>query len=102
MLLKDTAAVITGGASGLGEATARHFAAHGAQVTILDRDADRGRAIAADIGGHFAATNALRISVHVFKLVTFGHKNATFRGKLQTLLRLLIMSYETLALLMPC
>ena len=57
MLLKDTAAVITGGASGLGEATARHFAAHGAQVTILDRDADRGRAIAADIGGHFAETN---------------------------------------------
>lgn len=54
MKLSTTAAMITGGASGLGEATARHFAAAGAQVTILDRDADRGAAIAAEIGGHFA------------------------------------------------
>ena len=42
MKLADTAAVITGGASGLGEATARYFAEAGAQVTILDRDASRG------------------------------------------------------------
>lgn len=57
MKLSDTAAVITGAASGLGEATARHFAANGAQVTILDRDAERGRAVASDIGGHFAETD---------------------------------------------
>ncbi|TNF59072.1 MAG: SDR family NAD(P)-dependent oxidoreductase, partial [Rhodobacteraceae bacterium] len=54
MLLKDTAAVITGGASGLGEATARHFAAHGAKVTILDRDTARGQVVAAAIGAHSA------------------------------------------------
>ncbi|MDU9003804.1 3-hydroxyacyl-CoA dehydrogenase [Sedimentitalea todarodis] len=57
MKLSTTAAVITGGASGLGEATARHFAENGAQVTILDRDADRGTAVAAEIGGHFAETD---------------------------------------------
>ena len=57
MQLSTTAAVITGGASGLGEATARHFAAQGAQVTLLDRDAERGPAVAAEIGGHFAETD---------------------------------------------
>ena len=57
MKLSTTAAIVTGGASGLGEATARHFAAGGAQVTILDRDADRGPRVAAEIGGHFAQTD---------------------------------------------
>jgi len=57
MNLSDTAAIITGGASGLGEATARHFAAQGAQVTLLDRDADRGAKVAAEIGGYFAQTD---------------------------------------------
>ncbi len=57
MKLSTTAAVITGGASGLGEATARHFADHGAQVTISDRDVERGTAVAAEIGGHFVQTD---------------------------------------------
>jgi NAD(P)-dependent dehydrogenase (short-subunit alcohol dehydrogenase family) len=57
MQLATTAAVITGGASGLGEATARHFAANGAQVTLLDRDATRGPQIAAEIGGYFVETD---------------------------------------------
>ncbi|MES0824118.1 3-hydroxyacyl-CoA dehydrogenase [Ruegeria sp. SCP11] len=57
MHLATTCAIITGGASGLGEATARHFAEQGAQVTILDRDATRGANIAAEIGGHFAETD---------------------------------------------
>lgn len=57
MKLSETAAVITGGASGLGEATARYFAANGAQVTLFDRDTDRGPQVAADIGGHFAETD---------------------------------------------
>lgn len=42
--------LITGGGSGLGEATARHFAAHGARVTITGRRADRVAAAAAAIG----------------------------------------------------
>ena len=57
MKLAQTCAIITGGASGLGEATARHFAENGAQVTILDRDADRGPKVAAEIGGHFVQTD---------------------------------------------
>ncbi|ABG32655.1 KR domain-containing protein [Roseobacter denitrificans] len=57
MKLATTNAVITGAASGLGEATARHFAQHGAQVTLLDRDADRGQAVAREIGMHFVETD---------------------------------------------
>ncbi len=48
----DVAAVVTGGASGLGEATTRALAARGAAVTILDLQEDRGRALAAELGGH--------------------------------------------------
>lgn len=57
MLMQDTAAVITGGASGLGEATARLFRSSGAQVTILDRDTARGEGVAAEIGAHFVTTD---------------------------------------------
>jgi len=57
MRMTDTAAIITGGASGLGEATARHFRAEGAQVTLLDRDAQRGQAVADEIGVGFAETD---------------------------------------------
>tara|TARA_R110002049_G_scaffold23545_4_gene83436 strand:- start:27954 stop:28709 length:756 start_codon:yes stop_codon:yes gene_type:complete len=57
MHLNTTAAIITGGASGLGEATARYFASQGAQVTLLDRDDTRGADVAADIGGHFVKTD---------------------------------------------
>ncbi|ASE38807.1 SDR family NAD(P)-dependent oxidoreductase [Brevundimonas vesicularis] len=54
MQLNDTvAAVITGGASGLGEATARALAAKGVKVAIFDLQDERGQAVAADIGGVF-------------------------------------------------
>ena len=42
--------IVTGGGSGIGEATARHFASRGAKVTICGRRADRIAAVAADIG----------------------------------------------------
>jgi NAD(P)-dependent dehydrogenase (short-subunit alcohol dehydrogenase family) len=48
----DVAAVVTGGASGLGEATTRALASRGVAVTILDLQADRGAALAAELGGH--------------------------------------------------
>lgn len=47
------AAVVTGGASGLGEASARALAAKGAKVAIFDLNAERGEAVAKDIGGTF-------------------------------------------------
>ena len=57
MRIDTTAAIITGGASGLGEATARHFRDMGAEVTLLDRDRDRGEAVATEIGASFAETD---------------------------------------------
>jgi len=45
--------IVTGGASGLGEGTARMFAEHGAKVVVADLQADRGEAVAAEIGGRF-------------------------------------------------
>ncbi|MCB1386354.1 MAG: SDR family NAD(P)-dependent oxidoreductase [Nitratireductor sp.] len=51
MKLSDTVAVITGGASGLGEATVRSFVAGGARVAIFDMNAERGEKVAAELGG---------------------------------------------------
>ncbi|MEH6834552.1 MULTISPECIES: SDR family NAD(P)-dependent oxidoreductase [Falsihalocynthiibacter] len=53
MDITTTKAIITGGASGLGEGCARALAASGAQVTIFDRDATRGPMVAAEIGATF-------------------------------------------------
>ncbi len=44
-------ALVTGGGSGLGAATARHLAGKGAEVAILDYDFDRAQAVATEIGG---------------------------------------------------
>jgi NAD(P)-dependent dehydrogenase (short-subunit alcohol dehydrogenase family) len=54
MNFTETAAIVTGAASGLGAATADALRARGAQVTILDRDAARGLATAERIGASFA------------------------------------------------
>lgn len=51
------AAVITGGASGLGAATARALAAEGVRVAIFDLNADVGESVAAEIGGTFCQVN---------------------------------------------
>lgn len=53
MDVSGVAAVVTGGASGLGEATARELAGRGAKVAVFDRDAKRGEQVASEIGGIF-------------------------------------------------
>lgn len=53
----DISAVVTGGASGLGAATARMLAAEGVKVTLFDRDADGGAAVASEIGGLFVSVD---------------------------------------------
>lgn len=56
-LSSEIAAVVTGGASGLGEATARALAAHGVKVAIFDMNEARGEEVAATIGGVFCKVN---------------------------------------------
>jgi NAD(P)-dependent dehydrogenase (short-subunit alcohol dehydrogenase family) len=55
--LKDRVAIITGGASGIGLATARRFAAEGARVVIADLDPESGEAAADEVGGVFRGVN---------------------------------------------
>lgn len=57
MEIKGLAAIVTGGASGLGQATAQRLAACGAKVAIFDLDRERGEATAVAIGGLFIATD---------------------------------------------
>ena len=51
MKIEGQSALVTGGASGLGEATARELARLGAKVAVLDRNIDQAKKVAADIGG---------------------------------------------------
>jgi NAD(P)-dependent dehydrogenase (short-subunit alcohol dehydrogenase family) len=57
MELSGTAAIISGGASGLGEATARELAAAGSTVVIADMNEERGKKVADEIGGEFVKTD---------------------------------------------
>ncbi|MFW0777876.1 MAG: SDR family NAD(P)-dependent oxidoreductase [Rickettsiales bacterium] len=50
-LEKDISALVTGGASGMGEATARALAAAGAKVCVLDMNQEKAEKVASDIGG---------------------------------------------------
>ena len=53
MDIRNKVFIVTGGASGLGEGTARMLAAEGAKVVIADLQADKGQALAAELGGVF-------------------------------------------------
>jgi len=50
MLLKDKVCVVTGGAAGIGKATALRFAQEGAKVVICDMNEEAGNAVAAELG----------------------------------------------------
>lgn len=60
MQLDGTSAIVTGGASGLGAATARRLAAAGARVVVADLNGDSGEAVAAEIDGAFVATDVTK------------------------------------------
>ena len=59
MEIKGLAAIVTGGASGLGAATAERLAAAGAKVTIFDLNVELGAAHARALGGHFAKVDVI-------------------------------------------
>src|SRR4051812_42771471 len=68
MDLKDTTAIVTGGASGMGEASARRLSAAGATAIVIDRDPTKGAKVASDLGGRFVqadVTNADDVSAAV-------------------------------------
>jgi len=64
MKISEAAALVTGGGSGLGEATARHLAGLGAKVAVLDLDSEKVTAVASAINGVpvTAKANSLSIS----------------------------------------
>jgi NAD(P)-dependent dehydrogenase (short-subunit alcohol dehydrogenase family) len=75
--LEGTVALVTGGASGLGEATVRRLIAGGAKVVIADRDEARGEALAGELSGRalFAradVTSAADVSAAVERAMELG------------------------------
>jgi len=54
MDINGSSAIVTGGASGLGEATVRRLSDRGARVVVLDMNDDKGEALAKEVGGVFA------------------------------------------------
>jgi NAD(P)-dependent dehydrogenase (short-subunit alcohol dehydrogenase family) len=54
MEIRDKVALVTGGASGIGRATAERLSAEGARVVVADVDIERGPEVAAAVGGSFA------------------------------------------------
>jgi NAD(P)-dependent dehydrogenase (short-subunit alcohol dehydrogenase family) len=57
MQIEGTSAIVTGGASGLGAATARTLAKRGVRVVVADIQDDKGSALAEEIGGRYARTD---------------------------------------------
>ena len=68
MRIEGASALVAGGASGLGAATARRLRAGGADVTIADLNAQAGEALAAELGARFVAcdvTDAAQVEAAV-------------------------------------
>src|SRR5271169_4087959 len=75
---KGCAAIVTGGASGLGAATARALAAAGAKVAIFDLNDAEGQAVAHEIGGLFVPCNVAdpESAQHAVAAATAAHRTA--------------------------
>jgi NAD(P)-dependent dehydrogenase (short-subunit alcohol dehydrogenase family) len=80
MDVSSVAAVVSGGASGLGEATVRRLHALGARCTILDRDAGRAEALAKELGG---ATRVAAVDVTDPDQVAAAVEQAAAQGPLR-------------------
>ena len=74
MRLADMKCVVTGGASGIGAATVKRFAAEGAQVCVLDRDVAAAQTLAEELGGkHFALELDVRFEAAVEQVANSVH-----------------------------
>ncbi|MFJ4223450.1 SDR family NAD(P)-dependent oxidoreductase [Microbacterium sp. NPDC089695] len=62
-VLQDKVAIVTGAAMGMGEATARLFAASGAKVVVSDFNEDKGRAVADDIAASGAESLFVKVDI---------------------------------------
>ncbi len=75
MDINGVSAIVTGGASGIGAACARQLAAKGAKVVVADLNAEKGEALAQEIGGAFAAvdvTDTTQIQAAVDQALELG------------------------------
>lgn len=84
--LSGKAAAVTGGASGIGEATVRRFVAEGAKVAFADWDAERGRRVAAEIAAGGGAAVFIEADVaQESSALAFVEKAAASFGRLDIL-----------------
>ena len=75
MDINGASAIVTGGASGIGEAAVRQLAAKGAKVVVADLQADKGEALAKEVGGAFVrvdVTDTAQIEAAVTKATELG------------------------------
>lgn len=70
--LQDVPVVISGGASGIGEAMVRQFGAQGARVGFVDIQDERGRALAEEVGARFVACDITDIAAYQAAIVGFA------------------------------
>jgi NAD(P)-dependent dehydrogenase (short-subunit alcohol dehydrogenase family) len=80
MDINGASAIVTGGASGIGAASARLLAARGARVVVADLQADRGATLAEEIGGVFASVDVIKT-----EQIEAAVKTATELGPLRVL-----------------
>ena len=82
--LQDKVAVITGGAGGIGAATARRFAADGARVVVADLADEPGQTVAAEVGGAYVRTDVTSAqdvqAMYAFAIERFGGLDICFNN----------------------
>src|SRR5258706_9300565 len=97
MDFKGKVALITGGANGIGRATAHAFSQHGAKLVIVDRDAASGegtagairqqggeaRFVAADVTKSADVQNYVKVALETYGRIDCFHNNAGIEGKVQ-------------------
>jgi NAD(P)-dependent dehydrogenase (short-subunit alcohol dehydrogenase family) len=103
--LDDQVAIVTGGAGGIGAATARRLSAEGARVVVVDTDSSRARAVAeslpgaaawvgADVSDEAAVARYLDAAVSSFGRVDLHHLNAGIAGSLAALPHLTVGEFD--------